>query len=309
MFNNNNPYQYPSNPFNAGGYVQNQQVPVMKSTLTAEDRAVLQQQNTNVGGFFRAPTKAEEAQAKCNHKDDKGMFTLQDLGNGRYRCTVCGEEFALVDPDDMADIADVCQKSLDIFNSIKTYYGQDNPEVIKIYYAMNILKQMPQMFKSAADYFKAAIPQNQNAYPSNWGSPSSMYNAMTMGAGLPGFAPEEFNNPYQGYYGQQPAPMMQNYGPNPYYQNQPAPAPQGNYGYGVPQGINYQVPVNNQVPQGYPVPQPQQFNQPTPQYNAANNPIGTMAAQPATGAPAPAAPTATTNVNVGTGKPTVSFSA
>lgn len=302
----NNPYN--SNPFNAGGYVQPQQVPVMTSTLTDEQVAQLKQRNVQSGGFFKAPSTIDNSEAVCNHKDKNGMFTLQDIGSGRYRCTVCGDEFTLVDPDELSEVTDVCQKAADIFNSIKTYYGLDNPEVQKIYPALNVIKQMPQMFKAAGDYFKSAMPQNQNGYPSNWGSPSSMYSTMTMGAGLPGFAPEGGYNPYnQGYYGPQPAPMMQqNYGPNPYYQqNQPAPAPQGNYGYGAPQGINYQVPVNNQASQGYPV-----QSQQVPQYAAANNPIGApMVAQPAAVAPAPAAPTATTNVNVGTGQPAVSFSA
>lgn len=303
MFNNN-PNFNQFNQFNAGAYIPQQQPVEMKSTLTNEYLAILKQNGAQTGGFFKAPSDVDTAKAICNHKLN-GKFTLQELGGGRYRCTTCGEEFTLVDPDNLDEVSDVCQKALDIFNSIKTYYGEANEEVCKIYPSINIIKQLPRMFKCAGNYIKNIMPQNNMGYSNNWGTPSNMYYNMTNGAGIPGMSNDDVFNPYYG----QPAPAP-NYAPQPQYYGAPQ-NPQ--YGYGYPQqaGINYQQPVAPQQNVAPAYGQQPQYNQPA-QYAAAANPIGSPMAQQNV-APAPAqGPTATSNVTVGTGQqpvPVCTFSA
>lgn len=308
MFNNNPNFNNQFNPFNAGAFVPQQQPLEMRSTLTSEDDAILKQNRNQVDGFFKAPTAFETTQAVCNHKANDGTFSLQKIGDDRYRCTRCGEEFTMISPDNMDEVIEVCQKALDVFNSTKTYYGQSNEEIRNLYKGMTLLKQLPQMFKFASNYFTKGMPQANMGYANSWGTPSNMYYTMTNGAGIPGMSNDDAFNPYAAqpqYYGQPAPAMAPNYGPQQQYYGAPQQPQYGyNGGYAQPAGIPYQ---QNVAPQSAPA-----FGQQPAQYTAAANPIGTPMAQQNV-APAPAAaPTATSNVTVGTGQqpvPVCNFSA
>lgn len=307
-----------------------QQQPVeMNNLLSNEEIAQLRQkQGTQGGVFFRAPTELETKRANCTHKYN-GQITLQPMGDGKYRCSICGEEFKLLDKGDAPAVDIVCEKANDVFQSIKTYYGPTSPELRSVYPVINVIKQLPQMFRTACEYADRVVPQNNTEYyGNNLYSPSNTYMNLTAGAPIPGME-SNYGGNYAGNFGfnpqfnpaypqnqQQVAPVQY---PQPGINQMPA------YGYPQqtqpqgPQGINYvqQVqapqtqqqftqPVYTQQAPGFNPQQQAQQNVPqgptaTPTYSAAANPIGSpMPAQPQT-APAPVAgPTNTANVKVGT---------
>lgn len=319
---NNNTYNPAFAAINNQAQPMQQPVMEMKNVLSNEEMLQLQQQGLKGSEFFKAPSPIDTLRATCSHKRN-GQLAVVPLGDGRYRCTVCGEEFRLVDPDDYKSVQVACDKVNDIFQSIKTYYGVSAPELRTIYPAINVIKQIPHMFKFASEYASRLMSNNNNQYYQNgYYNPSTLYSNIT-GAPIPGM-----DSGYQSNYGfggfngynnpgyQQPSPVM-----NQQYPQGNAPGMNQNPAYGYPQqvqpqGINYVPPVaapqynpqqnyNPQNPQPGFTPNQQQNTmqngQTVPSYSAVANPIGDgTPVQPQT-APAPVAPpTNTTNVSVGT---------
>lgn len=312
QFNNFNP---------ALGMINNPTQPMqqpvmeMRNELSNEEMAQLRQSGVQTGSFFKAPTQIETLKAICSHKNGAGQLSIHPIGDDKFKCDICGEEFSLVDEDDTQVVEAACNKVNDIFQTIKTFYGATNPNLRNVYPCINVIKQLPQMFKHAYEYFKAAVPQNNNNYYGNgYYTPSNVYASATAGADIPGMVSNNYGygnygggyNSYpQPYYGnpqqfQQPSPMM---GGQPAYPqngyNQQAPA----YGYPQPTqpqntGINYQQPVQT----GYNAVTPTQSQMQNPQpYPASANPIGTVTpVQPQTAPATNNVPTNTANVNVGT---------
>lgn len=319
----NNGYNAFGNIMNPTQTVQQPQTP-MRNLLTDEEINNLRNSSQqHMGEFFRAPTPEDTARAICTHKYKTGQLAIRAIGDGRYHCDICGRDFNLLDGENMEAIEEACNKVYDIFQSIKTYYGPATDDLKGIYPALNVLTQLPHMFKTSYDLFKSAIGANNPLYSNpNYYNASNMYASIT-GTNIPGLE-NSYNGGmmYNGAYGYQPQPVMypqpQQYPAQPMYgaNTQPAyyPQPAMNqapaYGYPQPQPqnqqsaqIQYQPPV--QVAPSYQGQSQQQTNTPPPVYSAVNNPIGTV--QP-TAAPAPVSgPTNTENVNVGT-KP-VTFSA
>lgn len=311
QFNNFNPaFGAINNPMQAA----QQPVMEMNNLLTDEQIARLRQNGNQPSGyFFRAPTELDTLRAICTHKQN-GQITAHPIGDGRFKCDICGEEFTLVDPDETQAADAACEKVNDIIQSIKTYYGQATPELAGVYPVINIIKQLPHMFRVAGNYMKSAMPQTNDFYGNNYYTPSNTYMNLTAGAGIPGFDNGGYygggyNGGYQQaqpYYNQgfqQPTPVMNN--PQMQQRNQQPMYPQGGMpqapAYGYPQQtqaqIQYQQPVQTFQP-GY---NPAAAQQAAPAYSAAANPIGNgVAVQPTTAPAANNGPTNTTNVNVGT---------
>ena len=90
-----------------------------KSSLSASEYTML----TKDGGaktFFTPPKDTKEnALAKCNHYDQRGVPTLVDLPDGRQHCTVCGATFHYKDP--MTTTPEEVQKSVDEILDIIEY--------------------------------------------------------------------------------------------------------------------------------------------------------------------------------------------
>lgn len=312
QFNNNNGFNPVFGAMNNPMQPMQQPVMEMDNQLNDEQIARLRQMgNQPTSYFFKAPTEDENLRANCTHKY-KGQITAHPIGDGRFKCDICGEEFTLIDPEDTQAVKVACEKVNDVVQSIKTFYGQKTPELAGVYPVINIIKQLPHMFKVAGNYMKTALPQGNEFYQSNYYTPSSTYMNLTAGAGIPGIDNGGYGYNMGGYpqqpYGynqgfQQPAPVM-----NPQMPQQQPMYPQAGMtqapAFGYPQQqpqINYQQPpVQSFQPQGgYP-----QAQQPAPAYSAAANPIGNgTPVQPAAAPAANNGPTNTTNVSVGTGAP------
>lgn len=299
--------------------MQPMQQPVMEmnNLLNDEQIARLRQKGGQPSSyFFKAPTDEENLRAICTHKQ-KGQITAHPIGDGRFKCDICGEEFTLVDPEETQAVDTACEKVNDVLQSIKTYYGQATPELAGVYPVINIIKQLPHMFRVAGNYMKSAMPQGNEFYGNNYYAPSSTYMNLTAGAGIPGFDNGGYGynmggyqaQPYYNQGFQQPTPVM-----NPQMQQAQPMYPQGGmqgipgmtqapaYGYPQPTQVQGQIqyqqpPVQSFQQQGY----NPAVQQAAPAYSAAANPIGSgVAVQPTTAPTANNGPTNTTNVNVGT---------
>lgn len=136
-----------------------------KSSLSASEYTML----TKDGGaktFFTPPKDTKEnALAKCNHYDQRGVPTLVDLPDGRQHCTVCGVSFHYKDP--MTTTPEEIQQSvdniLDIIESIKFNNIDVNGFIAdSVYVALvSMVRQIPNMWAISADAIRKAYVQNR----------------------------------------------------------------------------------------------------------------------------------------------------
>lgn len=255
--------------------------------------------------FSTKLTHNEYLRAICTHKDPHtGAFTLQEMNDGRFHCTICGENFRLIDPSTSKEEIDrICTNFNDLFQTIKAYYG-DAPDAFKDYYIMcGFIPKTAYLWDIARKYFER-IPIGMNVQDPNnqygWqllgnilggnnmmnsvAPGMGMGNNMMMG-GVPGYNNGYPNGMYNG------APAYNGYNPNPGYpQNQMPPQNPVNPGY--PNNSNFapnpNIPVQPQpqAPQpngGYGMPMPNYVGSPynnapaygaPPQAAANANPVG-----------------------------------
>lgn len=281
-----------------GGTMYNNNLPqpqntVMKQLLTDNEIKTLRESPQQ---FSTKLTHNEYLKAICTHKDPHtGVITLQEMNDGRYHCTICGETFYLIDPSTTKEEIDrICGNFNDLFQTIKTFYG-DAPDQFKDFYLMcGFIPKLPYLWDIAKKYFER-IPMGMNAQPTNeqygWqllGNilGNNMMPGMGMGNNMYMAGVPQYNNQPQGNYGYPQAPNNP-YGYNPQQQyGQPMPnAPQPNY---------QQPPVNPSYPNqtqfnnnGYSMPnyytgnaQGSPYNNPNPGYvnqapaAPASNPVG-----------------------------------
>lgn len=270
--------QFGGTMYNNNGFQQPQNT-VMRQLLTENQIKELQQAPQT---FSTKLTHGEYLKAICTHKDpNTGAITLQETNDGRYHCTICGETFRLIDPSESREaIENICMNFNDVFQSIKTYYG-DAPDSFRDFYLMSgFISKIPYLWDIAKKYFER-IPMGMNGVqPTNdqygWQLLNNIFGNNMMGNVVPGMGMG--NNMYMG---------------------QPA-YPQNN-GWGQPQQPQYNQPTyTNQPPvnPGYPnttqfnappqQPYPNQVNQPgysMPNYyagNAQGNPYNNPPQMPST---------------------------
>lgn len=256
-FANPNPYGYPAQPQPFVQYGAQPQAPKMTQVLTPE-----QQNRLRNKGFDLRLTDEDILRAVCTHKSN-GNIVLIDLGNGRMKCPICGEEFNLceVDSDAVKQATDLI---LDFLQSTKTMYLNIPEETVSNYFQIiPLLKKLPDLYKMAVDDFNKFFGNTGSAYGMQRNNGFAMLNNMfspmaatggyyqqpMMQPQAPGMAP--------GY--QQPMMQPQQYNPqmmNPAMGMQPpamaAPMMGGNpFGYNGPavNQMGYQAPMMQpQVP-------------------------------------------------------------
>ena len=246
-------YGMPANPI-----IQPPQVVTPESQnvqfLTPEQIAELQKQPV---GFQGRLTREEYLRAICTHKDQHGHFSIDEIndGTGRVKCKICGAEWTLLDLNTTdEEVGRICEEFADLFQSIKTYYGNVPTSLKEIYIIAGLINKIPQLWKVAKNYFEkssnyyALNPQGQQ-YGDNaiqqlgniiggMGAGFPMFNGMQTGGVNPYFAANQQpvyapqgGAPAMGQFNQ-PQMVQQSYGYDP-QQPTVATAPQGQtYGLG-----------------------------------------------------------------------------
>lgn len=260
--------------YNYYGTQQQPNAQLFKNYLTPEQIAELQM---NPDTFSAKLSRREYLDSICLHKNEqKQMITLEQMADGRHRCSICQSEFYLLEPNtDMEQIKGICNNTINLLQSIKTYSLQPSEELRNIFMMIGFLERLPYLWEKTVKAFEQAVPSN------GFGMPQQDPNANAFqvlgnvfgGGIIPGTG---FN---QGFY-QQPVPPMAMYS-QPGFAPQPTPGlpqapvqqpiydPNQQYGFS-PQSMVQQpqgVPAN-----GYQTVQP---TAPPPGYpNPASNPIG-----------------------------------
>lgn len=270
----------PVQGLNGYGYQPPQQQPPMIQLCTSDE---LKKMRENPELFTLNLSDIGYCKSICTHKDPNGTkITLELQSNGKVRCPQCGVEFYLLDPDTPLDqIKAKVYEFKDIFETIKTYYG-NAPVAMRDYYVISgLIEKIPQLWEIATKYFKKATQNSNNMMPNDYTNNFNILGQlMGPSLGIPnnnyyGYGPQP--GYYNGYPNQQPqqnmysAPQQQmNYGPQnvqqPNQQYQQNPNQFGAYGNNAAQNsINNPMnqPMQNGLqnnPIGYPEPSQNDFN-------------------------------------------------
>lgn len=245
-FNQQQPYGY---------YPMNQQQPQPSPNenvqfLTAEEMQELQKHPQS---FQAKLTRDEYLRSICTHKDKNGRFAVEDLKDrpGHCRCSICGAEWNMIDvqaPD--GEVDRICSDFYDLFQTIKSYYGNVPMSMKEIYLISGFISKVPQLWKIAKKYFEHSVGgsfggqnvQNTDQYG---------FNVLANLFGNPGMATMPGYNPYyqaaqqvppMGYYQQPQQPMMNQQPMNP----QPMMQPQ-QYAQAPTYGMNPQAVQQNPI--------------------------------------------------------------
>lgn len=164
----------------------------MDNLLDKEDFTLLAQENKK--RFVTPISKSELAATKCTHKKD-GHFTIQPTGAGTYRCTICGEEFEMENPNeiDISEVKEDCEKVLNHLQTIKTYFTDMTPEDIRLFQCIPIIKRIPQMYEASRATYNKLDMFSANPYLAGNGlgytTSAQMMDAVTTGRPMmPGYA-------------------------------------------------------------------------------------------------------------------------
>ena len=244
-----------------GGYMYNpqmiQQQPKVMNVLTDEEIKTLQQ---TANQFSLGLTEKESLQAVCNHRKADGSedSLVYDQLTGIARCTICGYEFRPVDENtSIDDIRDLCDKTVDILQTIKLLYTDLPANAAREYFQIiPLIKKIPQLFEFAAKNFAKHEFNSWQYNNQNMGGIAMLQNlAAAFGAGQPMMMGQPAMQPM----GQ---PMMGGVQPmmgQPMTMGQPAVNPFGFPGASQPmnQGFAYQPgQVQPQVAPTVPTPAP-----------------------------------------------------
>lgn len=235
--------------------------------LTKEEIAELQKRPQS---FQSKLTREEYLRSICTHKDTDGQFKIDEIndGTGRCRCAICGAEWNMIDLNASdEEVASICSNFYDLFQTIKTYYGDVPVGLKEIYIISGFISKVPQLWKIAKKYFENSAgfnqlnPQVQDSDQMGFRMLGNIFGGLGMQASVPGM------NVYGGSV-------------NPYYamnQQFNAVPPMGQF------NTTTQPTVPPVVPQQYVVP-PQGQNQfaatSTPTYYGMTNAVQQTAPQP-----------------------------
>lgn len=252
MYNNNGMYNNGMR-FTPGTVYNPMPKAKMTQPLTREEINALRRNNNN--GFSMQLTKDQIIRAKCTHKEN-GQIVLIENQDGTETCPICGTTFVLSGrtPEEVRQIV---QETLDILQSIKTYYI-DMPDGVanEFFNIIPLIEKIPGLYQIALDDFnkhdETQIGRNgmENGF--------NMFNNLTQG-GCFGYQPQ-MNYPQPQAYGY----PNQGMNVNGYYQPQMGYTPQQAMmqpnvqqcnGY-----INNDPFYNNEVQQPQQNQQPQQDN-------------------------------------------------
>ena len=220
------------NPVYGGGvsygynYQQPAQPPVFNQLLTADEMQKLQK-NPNL--FSTKLTEEEYLRSICTHKDHQNHITLEQQPNGKYRCSICQEEFNLIDLNtSKEEIEATCNNLYDLMQSIKTYYG-NAPEALREFYLMiGFLPKIKSMWEVAKTYFDKTTGNYGGLTMNNDQSGFAVLSNIFGNGAMAGIAPGVGMGNPMGYYGA--PPQGQWYGGAPV----PPSAAMQTPGWGVP---------------------------------------------------------------------------
>lgn len=223
-FNNNNPNFVPGFGYNNMGYAMNpmanqQILPEEKSSLTPEEQQLLRDQSDKVKLEI---TDFDMAKAKCNHQ---GHF-LQSLGNGMFKCSMCGDIIHMRDWTE-EEIQEVLANYKSILDNIK-YTDRFLPVNVSapLYTSLAMTNKIPEIYKLVVGEFKKLATPGQlgNAHMfapndavrafGNIMSPGQGYAVPQQPYAQPGYNPQ--GGFVQAGYQPQPQPQMNPMG----FQNQ-----------------------------------------------------------------------------------------
>ena len=215
---NNTQYQY--------GYNYGAPRPKARNTqpLTQEQIAKLRHSSDDL---IMKLDQEDMWRSACTHREKDGTSSIVHLDNGKERCTICGEEFKIVEPNS-EEVKAAIETIVNMFQTAKLLYVDAPNDLIWQYFQiLALIKKFPQIWDRALANFN----KYDNIYSGNGVNYTNMY------------YPSSYNtlqalltNPYGGYqpYAQQ-QPYMNNYQQMPMQQQQ-------FYGYQQPM-------VNNMNPQ------------------------------------------------------------
>ena len=102
------------------GYTQQQQVqPKMQNVLTPDEIKSLRK---TVDKFSLGLTQEEVLRGRCTHKDENGVETLKDNGDGTVTCTICGYTFDPLQNCTEQEIQGMVDNIIDVLQTIKLLY-------------------------------------------------------------------------------------------------------------------------------------------------------------------------------------------
>lgn len=242
--------------------------PVMKNFLTPAQIAELQANPDTT--FPLKLSRQEWLKSQCLHKNEQTQtVTLEKLNNGNSRCTICGEEFHLFEPNtDEEDIKKICQNMVDLLQTIKTFYLAPPNEMKDIFLMIGFIERIPYLWQAAVKSMEQAT--NFGAFGMQQQDPNAnafqVLGSVFGGGILPG----------TGFYQQPVVPPMAMYS-QPGFAPQPTPglpqAPVQQPQYNPNQQYGFSQQMMQQPTQG--VPANGMGYQPPPGYpNPASNPIG-----------------------------------
>lgn len=196
--------------------------------------------------------------SRCTHREKDGRSTLVNIGGNRWRCTICNQEFNMVDltPE---EVTDKVNGLIDVLQTAKAMYFDAPDKLIEEYFQMiPLLLKLPAVWNVSLNNFakyenwqQAPEFSNNGYYPGF----TAMHNLLTGQFAAPG-------------YGYQPQQNM-------YMYQQPVVTPQPTAGYY--QQPQYQVdPSGNPVAYGAPV-APNPGVMPAPQVPAPTAPAPVVA--------------------------------
>jgi hypothetical protein len=121
------------------------------------------------GGPKIALTEDDLNRAVCTHRYNNHLETVE-IGDGKYRCKICGAEFTPVEEANFDDVRQATQNLLDILHTAKIAW-LDLPDKLglEFFQAMAVIEKTPQLFKIAMDNFA----QYSNYQTQNFNSPTN----------------------------------------------------------------------------------------------------------------------------------------
>lgn len=247
MNNYNNGYNQNMNV----NYNNNIKQPLYSQPLTGElAKKLMQGGNTN---FTLQISEDDKLRSICTHKDPNRNFefSLNDNGDGSSTCYICGKTFNIVGAKETVD--DAVRTTLDVLQTIKTYYLDLPPRVASEYMLIiPMIEKIPQLFDIAVNNFNSHEVNPHNQY--NMNNAAGLLNNILSPYGQMGGGYPMMNNGY---------PM----GNGGYPMGGGGYPPMNNGGYPMNPNMNPNQNVFYQNPQQQPQ-QQQQFNYVNPEQTA-----------------------------------------
>lgn len=123
--------------------------------------------------FYGSIKKLEEelfhAKCACTHVC-KNRITAHPIGDGRFKCDICGEEFEILGKEKLTDVTMACEmlsNALQTIKVVKAAYANTTDE--KLAEVLAVINQIPKQFKETIDITEESF--KQSPYENNYIGP------------------------------------------------------------------------------------------------------------------------------------------